>query len=342
MRRIFPGRLAHFTMSSPDANSLLAAPPSHQGGSMPLVSIVALCYNHAPFLIEALESILAQTYPHLEVILVDDASTDNSQAVLARYAQGNPHWKTLLLLQNVGNCAAFNAAFRQTNGEFIIDFATDDVLLPTRVAQQVAAFQELPAEYGVVYTDAELIDEASHPVRRHYRRDARGRLHPRPAEGWVFADVLRRYFISAPTMMMRRTTLLSLGGYDETLTYEDFDFWVRAARTWQFRFLDIVSTRKRLHPRSKSSVAYRPHDPYLASTIRVCYKALALCRTRAERDALAVRLRWELRQAVRWGNHVEVHDLYRLLRQLRAVWPLDWLLYRLPPKVVRVINRFFA
>ncbi|MBO3269420.1 glycosyltransferase family 2 protein [Hymenobacter defluvii] len=327
-------------MSSTAANSHPSAPPTLQEDGMPLVSIVALCYNHAPFLIEALDSILAQTYPHLEVILVDDASTDNSQGVLTRYAQANPHWKTLFLPQNAGNCAAFNAAFQQTRGEFIIDFATDDVLLPTRIAQQVAAFQEISADYGVVYTDAELIDEASRPVRRHYRRDARGRLHPRPAEGWVFADVLRRYFISAPTMMMRRTTLLSLGGYDETLTYEDFDFWVRAARTWQFRFLDVVSTHKRLHPSSKSSVAYRPQDPYLASTIRVCYKALALCRTSVERDALAVRVRWELRQAVRWGNHVEIHDLYRLLRQLHAVRPLDWLTYRLAPKVVRVINRF--
>ncbi|UOR07289.1 glycosyltransferase family 2 protein [Hymenobacter aerilatus] len=329
-------------MSSTAAHPCPTAPPAPQADGVPLVSIVALCYNHAPFLAEALDSILAQTYPRLEVILVDDASTDTSRAVLARYAQANPNWQTLFLPQNVGNCAAFNAAFRQTQGEFVIDFATDDVLLPTRIAQQVAAFQALPDEYGVVYTDAELIDEASQPVRRHYRRDARGQLHPRPAEGWVFADVLRRFFISAPTMMMRRTTLLSLNGYDETLTYEDFDFWVRAARTWQFHFLDVVSTRKRLHPRSKSSLAYRPHDPYLASTIRVCHKALALCRTPTERQALAVRLRWELRQAVRWGNRVEVHDLYQLLRQLHAVRPLDWLTYHLAPKIMRIVGRPFA
>jgi hypothetical protein len=60
----------------------------------------------------------------------------------------------------------------------------------------------------------------------------------------------------------------------------------------------------------------------------VCRKALALCRTEEERAALAVRLRWELRQAVRWGNLPEAADLYALLREARAVRPLDWLLGR--------------
>jgi hypothetical protein len=165
-------------------------------------------------------------------------------------------------------------------------------------------------------------------VRRHYRRDARGKLHPRPASGQVFADVLSRYFISTPTMLMRRATLDHLGGYDETLAYEDFDFWVRAARDWQFHFLDEVTTRKRLHPNAMSRRGYRPHDPFLASTIRVCRKALALCRTPAERAALAVRLRWEMRQAVRWRNFAEAHELYRLLQQTTRPHPLDWLLHQ--------------
>ncbi|UOQ51330.1 glycosyltransferase family 2 protein [Hymenobacter cellulosivorans] len=293
--------------------------------TLPLVTIVALCYNHAPFLAAALDSILAQTYPHLEVLLVDDASTDGSATILRDYAARNPAWELHLLPENQGNCRAFNQAFRRSRGEFVVDFATDDVLLPERIAQQVACFQRLEPDYGVVFTDAELIDEASRFVRRHYRRDAAG-LHPRPASGWVFADVLSRYFISTPTMLMRRATLEQLGGYDETLAYEDFDFWVRAARHWRFYFLDQVTTQKRLHPSSMSRRGYRPNDPFLASTIRVCEKALALCRTPEERSALAVRLRWELRQAVRWGNFREGQDLYQLLQQTRAVRPLDWLL----------------
>ncbi|GAA3961089.1 glycosyltransferase [Hymenobacter antarcticus] len=281
----------------------------------PLVTIVALCHNHAPFLREALDSILAQTYPHLEVWLVDDASTDDSPAILREYAARHPSWHLHLLSENVGNCRAFNLAFRQSRGEFLIDFATDDVLLPERVGQQVAAFRQNDSTVGMVYSNAELIAEDGQLLGLHHRPDGHGGLLPSPTSGWVFAEVLRRYFISTPTMMMRRACLAQLGGYDETLAYEDFDFWVRASREWQFLYQDAVTTRKRKHPRSMSSKAYRRHDPYLASTIRVCAKALALARTPAEHAALATRLRWELRQAVRRHRHAEARELFGLLRQ---------------------------
>ena len=306
--------------SFPVSDSTLSEAP-------PLVSIIALCHNHAPFLREALDSILAQTYPQLEIWLVDDASTDDSPAMLREYAAQNPGWHLLLLPENVGNCRAFNTAFFRSRGEFVIDFATDDVLLPARVAQQVAQLQAAEATVGVGYSNCELIDEASRPLGLHHRPDAAGQLRPAPASGWVFAEVLRRYFISTPTMMMRRACLESLGGYDETLAYEDFDFWVRASRDWQFLYLDAVTTRKRKHPRSMSARAYRRHDPYLASTTRVCAKALALARTPVEFAALAVRLRSELRQAVRRrAPHAEVHPLLHLLRQVAIRTPLDWAL----------------
>jgi len=288
------------------------------------VTVVALCHNHAPFLREALDSVLAQTYPHLEVWLVDDASTDGSPAILREYAAAHPAWHLLLLPENVGNCRAFNQAFRQSRGEFVVDFATDDVLLPDRLARQVAQFAALDARYGMVYSNAELIDEQGRSLGPHYFPGAPARR--RPASGWVFADVLARYFISTPTMLVRRACLAALGGYDEALAYEDFDFWVRASRDWQFGYLAEVTTRKRKHPRAMSARAYRAHDPYLASTVAVCRKALALCRTPAERAALAARLRWEMRQAVRRARHPEAGALFALLRQVAAPTPADHLL----------------
>ncbi len=266
----------------------------------PLVTIIALSYNHAPFLRAALDSILAQDYPSLEVWLVDDASQDGSPQILREYAAAHPTWHLLLLPENVGNCRAFNLAFFQSKGEFVVDFATDDELLPQRLSQQVALFQQLPASYGVVYSNCALLSEQGQFVRLHQQADpARpGRLRPRPASGWVFAEVLSRYFISAPTVLVRRATLLALGGYDEALSYEDFDFWVRASRDWQFYYQDAVTTRKRLHPKCKSAQVTYGHDPYLDSTISICHKALALCRDEPEREALRVRLRYELRNAL--------------------------------------------
>ena len=302
-------------------------PPAESSEALPLVTIVALCHNHALFLGEALDSIQAQNYSNLEVWLVDDASTDESPAILRDYAARNSDWQLLLLPENVGNCRAFNLAFSRSKGEFVLDFATDDVLLPARVAQQMAAFGAADPGVGVVYSNCELIDEAGRPLGLHHRPDGRGRLVPAPASGWVFAEVLRRYFISTPTMLMRRACLENLSGYDETLAYEDFDFWVRASRDWQFLYLDEVTTRKRKHPHSMSARAYRRHDPYLASTARVCAKALALAQTPAEYAALAVRLRSELRQAVRrHAPHAQVRPLLHLLHQVARPTPLDWAL----------------
>ena len=305
-----------------------------QAAALPVVTIVALCHNHAPFLREALDSILSQTYPELEVWLVDDASTDGSAEILREYAARNSTWHLLLLPENVGNCRAFNLAFHQSQGAFIIDFATDDVLLPERVARQVAVFQMAASAVGVVYSNAELIGEAGQLLGLHHQPAGPGKLRPLPASGWVFVEVLRRYFISTPTMMMRRACLEHLGGYDETLAYEDFDFWVRASREWQFTYLDEVTTRKRKHPRSMSSRAYQANDPYLASTIRVCEKALALVRTPVERAALATRLRWELRQAVRRRRHAEGQALFALLRQ--TAHPT------LPDRLLAIWSRLFA
>ncbi len=288
--------------------------PSRSATQLPLVTVVALCHNHAAFLREALNSILTQTYRNLEVWLVDDASTDGSQEILRKYAAAQPQWRLLFFDKNVGNCRAFNAAFRQSTGEFIIDFATDDVLLPARIAQQVTAFQRAGARVGMVYSNCEHIDEAGHSLGLHHRPDAGGQLLPRPASGWVFAEVLRRFFISTPTMLMRRACLESLGGYDETLTYEDFDFWVRASRNWQFLYSNEVTTQKRRHPRQMSARAYRRHDPYLASTIRVCDKALDLCQTPAEREALATRVRWELRKALQHRHMAQARQLDALLK----------------------------
>ncbi len=303
------------------------------------ISIVALCHNHAPFLAEALDSILAQTQPPLEVWLVDDASTDGSPEILARYAAHNPTWHLLLLSQNVGNCRAFNQALAHCRGDWIIDFATDDVLLPNRLERQTAFVQTLPPTLGVAYHNAEIITEAGRRLHLHHRPDGHGGLHPAPATGYVLPEILARYFISTPTMLMRRACLLALGGYDETLAYEDFDFWVRAARDWQFAYQNEVLTQKRKHPRQMSARQYQLEDPFLASTIVVCYKALALCRTTLERRALAVRLRWELRQAVRRRRWREATDLYALLRQTTAV---PGLLARLLGGGSSLFLRFFA
>ncbi|MFC6997630.1 glycosyltransferase family 2 protein [Rufibacter roseus] len=281
----------------------------------PLVTIICLCYNHAKFLQEALDSVLAQTYSNLEVIVVDDASSDASAQVISEYVRRHPHIQFIQHHKNRGNCASFNEAFGQSRGEYIIDFATDDVLYPERVKEQVCAFQTLPQDYGVVYTDADLINEKSIFLRHFYQRSASGELVPEPAEGEVFAHVLSRYFICPPTMMIRRQVLEELNGYDLALAYEDFDFWVRSSRSWRYHYLDKVLCKRRVHIASLSQQVYKKGDRQLQSTIQVIQKAQKLVRTSVEKLALVKRVKYEARHAYFTSNYPEALQLLEILEE---------------------------
>ncbi|MGV3502469.1 MAG: glycosyltransferase family 2 protein [Adhaeribacter sp.] len=296
---------------------------------LPLVSVICLCYNHERFLLEALESVRNQTYPNVEMIVIDDASTDNSPRLLQQYAAAHPEVHLILSARNTGNCRAFNLALEKAKGAYIIDFATDDVMLPTRVAAQLQAFENLEPDYGIVYTDAELIGEDSRRLGYFYKRRANGQLRPAVAVGEVYVPVLERFFISSPTLMIRREVFDLLGGYDESLAYEDFDLMVRAARYFKFYFLDQPLTRRRLHPSQLSKRWYQVGDKQLQSTIRICGKALVLNRSERENQALARRVAWELKQAFFTRNHPEAGQLLALLKKLRPLSAGEQLLEKL-------------
>nr|WKN38252.1 glycosyltransferase [Tunicatimonas sp. TK19036] len=285
--------------------------------SNPLVSIIALSYNHSNFIEEALDSVCRQTYLNLELIIVDDASTDDSAALIEAYLQKQAvsfPVKTILLKENLGNCAAFNRGLALAQGKYVIDFATDDLLLPQRIAQQVACFEDLSLDYGVVFTEAEYIDETGKHLWFHYQERLK-QLRPIPT-GEIYAQVVARYFISSPTMMIRRKVLDEMGGYDERLAYEDFDFWVRSARKWKYAYLDICTTKVRKHWRSMSTQQYQKGDSQLYSTYLVCEKVQAINRTTEENQALIARVKYEIRQAFLYDAKKEFELLFRLLQQL--------------------------
>jgi glycosyltransferase involved in cell wall biosynthesis len=306
----------------------------------PLVSVICLCYNHARFVKEAIESVLRQTYARIEIIVVDDASTDNSVAVIQEVLRPYPEIQFLALKQNVGNCKAFNQGLALAHGVFVVDFATDDVMMPERIEKQVALFSALDPSYGVVFTDAEYIDERGGFLRYHYEYLFRKGLIANVPTDNVYAAVLRRYFIAAPTMLVRREVFTAIGGYDETLSYEDFDFWVRSSRRFNYAFLNERLTKIRIVTASLSKGWYKQNDPQLHSTYLVCKKAVDLNRTAEDHEALLTRIRYELRQSVFSQNYVEASLFYELLNTLTTPVATDRVLYvlnklRLPLQYLR-------
>jgi glycosyltransferase involved in cell wall biosynthesis len=257
----------------------------------PLVTVIAICYNHERYLDECLQSVVNQTYSNVEFIIVDDFSTDKSREKILEFHKNNPFSQYIFNEKNVGNCISFNQALKISKGKYIIDLSTDDVLLTNRIDEQVKKFEESP-KIGVVCSDANYIDENS-----QYLGNIRGKL--KFPIGNIYEDVLAaRSYIIPVTMMMRRTILEQLNGYDESLTYEDFDFWVRSSRVCEYGYVPQVLSYQRILKGSHSSKFLIKNSPLVKSTVKICQKAFLLNETESENKALAIRLRFQLFRCV--------------------------------------------
>lgn len=284
--------------------------------SNPLVSIICLCYNQGRFVSETLHSVLDQTYPNIEIIVVDDGSTDNSVEVINDLVRQHTQIRFIPLKENVGNCKAFNVGYKFCAGAFVLDLAADDVLLPQRIQKQVDYFQQLDSDYGIVFTDAIYIDEDGGFMYSHYEHLLGKRLINSIPTGDVYRDVIGRYFISTPTMLSKREVFEVLNGYDENLSYEDFDFCIRASRIYKFAFLDDKLTKVRKVKNSMSDRVYKKNDRQLESTFQVCKKIAALNRTEAEQNALRKRLKYEIRHSILTNNNREAKLFFELLKDI--------------------------
>lgn len=263
----------------------------------PWVTVICICYNHEDHIDQSLRSVVEQRYPNVELIVINNGSTDQSAAHIERFIQQSPFVQFINNPTNLGLNRAFNQGLKLARGRYIIDLSADDLLLPDRIAHQVDLFERLSGPYAVVFSNAAYIDAQGSETAVHYPVDSRGRALGKVPSGDVFQRVLESYFICTPTMMMRRDVLNELGGYDETLAYEDFDFWVRSSRLYWYAYLDEVLTLKRQLPNSLSAQITRPDNQLLRSTLAVCYKAFDRCHTPGEFHALARRIRTFIRKA---------------------------------------------
>ncbi|HWZ23069.1 MAG TPA: glycosyltransferase [Cytophagaceae bacterium] len=300
----------------------------------PLVSIICLCYNHEKFLEEALLSAINQEYPNKEIIIVDDFSTDSSVLIIEKLVAQYPEIMFISNEHNMGNCQSFNKAFEKSRGTYLIDFSTDDVMLPDKIKKQVDKFLTLPEKYGVVYSDAEIIDEKGAFLAYHHKYTKRALAHP---EGDIFIDILRKYFICPPTMMMKRTVLEKSGGYNFEYAYEDFDFWVISARDFYYGFIPDVLMKRRIVSNSLSLSFFTLNNSKTFQTTQsVLADASLLCRNEKEIAALAYRVKFEMKHAFLMEEFSTAKEYKKVLVKINSYDKISSLVYFLSDKKIRL------
>lgn len=216
----------------------------------PLVTIVAISYNQEKFVADALNSIKAQTYPNIQLIIADDGSTDNTKSIIKTWIQEN--WPAALFLdhsKNLGLTRNLNSAKPYVQGKYYQFLGCEDIMLPQKIETQVQLLEQMN-DVDIVYSDMNRMrEDGSIEEATHFEKNSYNIAH----NGVVYDDLIKGCFISTPTALMRKEVLDTLNGYNEHLSIDDFDFWIRASRRFQFFFHNDVTMNYRIMENSLSN-----------------------------------------------------------------------------------------
>ena len=289
------------------------APATAAPVKRPRVSVVIPTYNRADLVGHAIRSALDQTMDDLEVIVVDDGSTDGTPDVLARFA--DPRVR-VIHQANKGISSALNTGFRAAAGDAVIMLGSDDRFLPYCLARLVAALDAHP-DAVLVYGRAQAMDDLARPLPQITG-------NPEPFPGQTLRSILYGDFVATIAALTRRDALFAVGLCDERLSgNEDWDLWIRLATRGPFVFVDTVLAQFRVHPTRFTAARGEALAHLTQGRLAILDKAFA--RPDLPPDARAVRplayrnayidagLRWlavggrpqaldQFRRALRYGN----------------------------------------
>lgn len=209
---------------------------------LPLVTVIIASYNHGPYIEQSILSALDQTYPHVELLVVDDGSSDDSVVRIKRLQE--KYGFDFRVQANKGLTTTLNEAVSRSKGTLIAPFGSDDVMAPDRLAVQVAYLAEKP-EVGICGGNIELMrSDGSLLPESEQRRNI-------PFRRLDFDDIFleRKPCLPAPTMMIRREAFELVGGFDPAIRLEDLYIQLKITRAGYFAdALGVVMASYRKHP----------------------------------------------------------------------------------------------
>lgn len=203
----------------------------------PTVSIVIPTHNRAELLKRAINSVLRQTFEDFELIVVDDASSDNTPEVVESINDGRIRY--VRLKKNSGGPVARNTGIKKARGEFIALLDDDDEWLPNRLELQIEKFEGLEKDVGVVYGGFYYVSQDTGAIL--------GKRIPR-YRGNVYTHFLKENFVGSPTLLIRKECFKKAGLFDPELkSSQDWDMWLRIAKYYKFEYVPAVVAKYYVH-----------------------------------------------------------------------------------------------
>jgi glycosyltransferase involved in cell wall biosynthesis len=242
--------------------------------SSPVLSVILPVYNGLPYLRQAIESVLTQSFNDFELIVINDGSSDGSQALLETFS--DPRIR-IVQQENRGLAATLNIAISKAGGRYIARQDQDDICLPGRFEKQVG-FLEANAGVMLLGTAAEIWQGDS--------RTERVMRHAADGPALKFGLLFNNYFVHS-SVMLRRSAFDRMGGYSEDKARqppEDYELWSRIAREFDVANLSDVLMAYREVPGSMSRTGNRP---FLKNLVQICAENMAIaCGSPADSAAI--------------------------------------------------------
>lgn len=220
--------------------------------SSPLVSVLIPSYNHAPFVGAAIDSVLAQTYENLQVVIVDDASSDNSGDVIR--SKSDERIVRRFLPSNVGACQAMNIGLSMCQGAYIAVCNSDDIWVPAKLEQQLEKFKVGP-NLAAVFSDVEWIDELGRPLSSAnspsfeavFRQPNRSRFT------WIRDLIESGNCLCHPSVLIKREVYGTVGTYNNFYRQlPDLDMWLRVLQHYEIFVMPEKLVGFRVHATNTS------------------------------------------------------------------------------------------
>ena len=221
---------------------------------MPTVSVILNCYNHEPYVGEAIESVLNQSLEDFELILIDNGSTDRTRAVLERY--DDPRIRRVFYDSNESLSKRLNEGVAMAQGEFVAILYSDDYMLADKLERQVALFRELPEDYGVVYCPALGFNQLTGERWQHPSMEVSGSMLPN------MLDQHMRGQLDMSSPLTRRDCFRRYCWYDD-LPFEGEAIFLRIGIGWKFKFDPQPTVVLRDHDSNAGKAILRNHEAFM-------------------------------------------------------------------------------